>query len=58
MTKKPITDGDEYEVILDDTADDIDGEHPNGDYPQDNYDDDPNEPIDNSDVAEPEDKEN
>lgn len=38
--------GDEHEPIEDDTADQtIDGEHPDGDYPQDIYDDDPDEPI-------------
>lgn len=48
--------GDEYEVILDDTNEDIDGEHPEGDYPQDIYDDDPDEPIDFDDIAVPEDE--
>lgn len=54
MNDTPITDGNEYEVIPDDTADDIDGEHPSGDYPQNIYDDDPNEPIDEDDIAVPE----
>lgn len=52
----PEADGDEYEVIIDDTEDDVDGEHPEGDYPQDIYDDDPDEPIDEDDVAVPEDE--
>lgn len=57
MTENPITDGDEYDVIADDTADDIEGEHPEGDYPQDIYDDDPDEPIDQDEIAVPEDDE-
>jgi hypothetical protein len=38
--------GDEHEPIEDDAAVEvIDGEHPDGDYPQHIYDDDPDEPI-------------
>lgn len=38
--------GDEILPIEDDTIEEqIDGEHPDGDYPPDIYDDDPDEPI-------------
>lgn len=35
-----VTDGDEYIEIPDDTEADVDGEHPDGDYPQHIYNDD------------------
>ncbi len=43
---KPELDDDPIIPILDDQpGDQIEGEHPDGDYPQDIYDDDPDEPI-------------
>lgn len=45
--------GDEHEPIEDDTADQmIDGEHPDGDYPPEIYDDDPEEPIEDEPAIE------
>lgn len=55
MSDTPITDGDEYEVIPDDTEADIEGEHPDGDYPAEVYNDNEfDDEIDESDVAEEE----
>lgn len=55
MSDTPVTDGDEYEVIPDDTEADIEGEHPDGDYPAEVYNDDEfDDEIDESDVAEEE----
>lgn len=51
----PDIDGDEYIEIPDDTETDIDGEHPDGDYPAEIYNDDEfDQDIDESDIAVPE----
>ena len=58
MNDKPVTDGDEYEVIPDDTEADIEGEHPEGDYDQGIYNDDEfDDEIDEDDAAVPEEEE-
>lgn len=53
-----VIDGDEYEVIPDDTETDVEGEHPEGDYPPEIYNDDEfDEDVDDTEPAEPEDEE-
>ena len=51
MSDQPVTDGDEYIEIPDDTETDVDGEHPDGDYPQHIYNDDEYEDADDVEAA-------
>ena len=58
FTSDAVTDGDEYIEIPDDTASDVDGEHPEGDYPQEIYNDDEwDDDVDEVEAAEFEDEE-
>ena len=56
FTSDAVTDGDEYIEIPDDTETDVDGEHPDGDYPQHIYND-SEYPDDDTEPATPEDEE-
>lgn len=56
--EQPEVDGEEYIEIPDDTETDVDGEHPEGDYPQEIYNDDEwDDDVDEVAAAEFEDEE-